>query len=255
MFTGLIIITLVGFISVLTHRRSRLENKIYKNIPLNDWLTIVVFPLTFYLGWYSVINNIISRPLKRVISLDDLDILAMTNVFLIFAFSGNAMHFTGKILWRYLRHLQKSTAYQVNEIFHGKLSHYLIYLNVLFTIFLLAVLEFNHRLGEVVSVWSRMTIISIAIIFGLSASKAIYYTNEWFGGYNRPLFFVVLGLFLILLSVIKILGLNLSFFPVSLFVITMFSAVIVAYLTRQTLIFTRLNNRRKLRFLSRILSA
>ena len=254
MFTGIIIIASIGLLGILSHRRTRLENRIYKNVPLTGWLNVLVFPVMLYLGWFSVVKNILARPVISYIPFDDFDILAITILFGVYAFTGNAIHFTGKILWRYLEHHKHTMAYHINEMFHGKLSHYLVYLNVIFCGALLSVLEINHPLIDRLPLMYLFVIIVAGIISGLSARRGIFYANEWFGGYNKPLFFVILGLQLILAALFKSLKLHLSFYPISVFIISIFVTVIIAFLARQIFIFARLGNKRRLRFLVKVLS-
>lgn len=255
MLTGILIIAIVGLLAILSHRRTRIEERIYKNVPLSDWLTILAFPLFMYIGWFFVVKNILERPQSSIIPFDDFDILAITILFMIYAFVGNALHLTGKILWKYLQGLENTMAYRVNEMFHGKLSHYLAFMNSLFIMFLLAILEINHPVGFSVRTNYLLITALAGITFGISGAKAIFYTNEWFGGYNKPLFFVTAVLLILLFSIIKLLELNLSFYPVILFISVMYLSFIATFIIRQFFIFGRLGKKRKLRFLAKILSA
>lgn len=254
MLTGILIIAIVGLLAVLSHRRSKLEDKIYKHVPVEDWLVVFVFPLAFYIGWFFVVKNIVSRPTISVFPLDDIDILALTILFMIYGFVGNGIHFTGKILWRYLKASKNSMVYKINEMFHGKLSHYLVYLNGIFIFFLLAILEINHPISSgVTDIYLSITII-LGVIFGFAVSKAIFYTNEWFGGYNKPL--VIISLFIISMIVWldKSYQINYSSYPVYLFVTSMSVSFVAAFIIRQLLIFMKLGNKRRLRFLAKMFS-
>ncbi len=255
MLTGIIIIAAVGLLSILSHRRSRLENKIYKNVPLNDWLTVLVFPVLFYLGWFFMVKNILFRAKVDILPFGDFDVLAITILFGIYGFVGVAIHFTGKILWRYLREERRTMAYKVNEMFHGKLSHYLVYLSLAFIGFLIPMLEINHPLLLPLTNFYVFLIIIAGTVFGMSGIRAVFYTNEWFGGYNKPIFFIFSILLLILVALFRNLGLRLDVYPVSLFIITIFTSGVLTFLARQFFIFSRLGNRRKLRFIAKILSA
>lgn len=255
MLTGILIIAVVGLLGVLSHRKSRLENKIYKHVPLNDWLNMLAFPIILYIGWFFVVKNILDRPKVILLPLDDFDILALTILFMVYGFVGNAIHFTGKILWRYLHQDKHVMAYKVNEIFHGRLSHYLIFLNGLFILFMLPILEINHPNIYPLSSLYLYLIVLTGIIIGISTCKSVFYTNEWFGGYNRPLFYITSFLLIINLSLIKTFSLKFSLYPVNLFILTTFVSEVCTYLMRQLFIFARLGSRRKLRFLAKILSA
>lgn len=255
MLAGILIIAIVVLLGVLSHRRSRLENRIYRHIPLNDWLTILLLPVALYIGWFFVVKNILERPRIILIPLDDFDILAFTILFMVYGFVGNSLHFTGKILWRYLLPKKSSMAYKINEMFHGRLSHYLVFLNSMFIIFLLSVLEINHPVFAGVTSRYLALVALMGIIMGVSGTKAVFYTNEWFGGYHKPIFFIVSLLLIIILMMIKVFKLNFTFYPVNLFVASMGASFVATFVMRQLFIFSHLNNKRRLRFLAKILSA
>lgn len=255
MLGSIIITAVIGLAGILLHRRTRLEEKVLKNVPLSEWLTVFIFPLLFYVCWAIIIRNIINRPFIPLIPLDDLDILAMMMFFLIYAFVGNAIHFTGKILWRYLRHDNMSMAYRINEMFHGKLSHHIIYFNSLTALFLFPVLEVNHPLESTLSDAYIVTIIVAGIVFGVSATKSIFYIDEWFGGYNKPLFFLTFAILTILVSFSKVMKLQYQYYPIKLFITAIFGSVVMSFIVRQALIYTKLNKKARLRFLVKILSA
>lgn len=254
MFTGILILAVVGLLGVLSHRRSRLENKIYRHVPLSDWLMVFILPIAIYIGWFFVVKNIISRPTIDKFPLEDFDILAITILFMIYSFVGNGIHFTGKILWRYLSHDRYSMAYKINEMFHGKLSHYLVYLNGMFIIFLLSIFEINHPVPTFVTTnYLKLTVI-VGIVFGYAGSRSVFYTNEWFGGYNKPLFFITSILLLITLAVERFYSMNYLFYPVNLFVVAMNGSFVSSFVVRQLIIFSKLGSRRRFRFLSKVFS-
>ncbi len=255
MLASIILTALIGFIGILLHRRTKLEEKVFKNIPLSEWLLIFIFPLCFYICWAVIVRNIVNRSFIPLIPLDDLDILAMMMFFLIYAFVGNAIHFTGKILWRYLRHDRETMAYRINEIFHGKLSHYIIYFNSLIILLLFSILEINHPLENPLSEVYILLVIAAGIVFGVSATKAIFYTNEWFGGYNKPLFFLTFIILTMLLSISRVLKLQYQYYPIKLFITAIYGSIVAAFIVRQVIIYSKLNKKAKLRFLAKILSA
>jgi hypothetical protein len=255
MLGSIIIIAVLGLLGVLLHRRTRLEERVLKHIPLSEWLTVLLFPLGFYVCWVISVRNIISRPLIPLIPLDDFDILAITIVFMVYAFVGNGIHFTGKILWRYLSRDAQSMAYKINEMFHGKLSHYIIYFDGLIVFFLLPILEINHPLVTPLPLTYIVMIILAGAVLGVSATKSIFYINEWFGGYNKPLFFISLILLSSLVAISKTLQLEYDYYPMKLFMTASFASMIASFIVRQVLIYTRLNKKARLRFLVKILSA
>lgn len=255
MLTGILIIAVVGLLGILSHRRSRLEHRIYKNVPLEDWFVVFLLPASLYIGWFFIVKNILSRPTVPLFSFEDIDILALTILFMVYGFVGNAIHFTGKILWRNLQNYSHIHAYKINEMFHGRLSHYLVFLNGFFIIFLLAVLEINHPVEGYVANYYLLLIAVLGIIFGFSGSKAVFYTNEWFGGYNKPLFIISSLLLLFLVSLGKYYRISYLFYPIYLFVTVMGISFVTAFVIRQIFIFMRLGSKRRLRFLAKIFSA
>lgn len=254
MLTGILILSIVLLLAVLSHRRSRLEHRIYKNVPLDEWLNIIVFPTAFYIGWFIVMRSVISRPVVEIFPFDDFDILALTILFLAYGFVGASLHFTGKILWKFLSTNHHSMAYKVNEMFHGKLSHYLVFLCCSFIVFLLGILEINHPVDLEIASYYLKLIIIIGIVSGFLASKAVFYTNEWYGGYNKPLSVISIILFLALVTIANLLHMQYSSYPLYLFVASLFFGFIFSFILRQFFIFIRLAHRHRLRFLAKMFS-
>lgn len=256
MTAGLIIIAFVALVGVLLHRRTRFQERVFAHVPINDWLTLVVFPPCLFIGLALIIKNIISRASIGLIPIDDFDFIALMMMFVMYAFVGDSIHFVSKIMWRYLpmsdRH---KMVFRVNEMFHGKFSHYLVYVSLILLIFVLVVSEINHPLPIAMASSSIVLIILGGIVFGLSGAKSVFYTNQWYGGYNKPLSFLMLIGVLILISIFRTLGISLSYYPVGLFIISTDIAFLGSFLMRQILIFTRLSERHRLRFLQRIFSA
>ncbi len=254
MIIGIILVAFTALTAVLLHRRSRFEKKIYKDVPIVEWINVLIVPLLFYFGWGLMVRNILSRPTINKFPIEDFELIVISVLFIIYGFIGNAIHFTGKILWRYLWPKKYSMAYKVNEMFHGRLSHYLVFLNGLFIAFLLPFMEINHPLQYEIDSLTFNIIIVSGIIMGISSSKGIFFSNQWFGGYKKPLFFISLILLIVLSQVIKLLKLTLLNYPLVTFIFVMFLSFISAFILRQFLIFTKLGNKRRLRFLAKMLS-
>lgn len=254
MLTGLLIVAIVGLLGVLTHRKDSFEERIFKHVPWSEWLIVLVVPMFVYLGWAVVVNNIIDRPRVRIIPFDDFNIIAVTVLFMLYGFVGNAMHFTGKVLWRYLHQDNHRMAYRVNEMFHGRLSHYLIFLNAMFILFLLSIIEINHPIPDGVTKSYLLFTALLGIVFGIVAIRVIFYTNEWFGGYNKPLFFIFITLFTTQFILFKSLRLSFYSYPVSSFVAYSFITGISVFIAQQIGIFSRLDAKRRLKYLVRIIS-
>lgn len=254
MLTGILIVAVVGLLAVLSYRVNRLEEKVLKNVPMVDWLQLLIFPVLFYIGWVWIVKNILAQPATFLFPLDDLDILAITIIFMVYSFVGNAMHFNAKILSRYLKGHEHTMVYRVNEMFHDKLSHYIVFMSSLFIIFLLFVLEINHPAAAPLAA-SYLRIVTLAgIVFGASAFRGIlYYGGEYFGNRIKPLSLVALLLFAALLLFIHIFRIKFSFYPVTLFVACVFVSVILALILRHILVLLRLDEKRRLKLLLRFL--
>lgn len=255
MLTGLLVIVALGVIAVLTHRNSRIEQVILKDIYLWEWLTILVLPMMFYIGWILIVKSILERPKLPIFPLDDFDVIAITILFLSYGSIGNALHFISKVMWRYISKAKKTMLYRINEMFHDKLSHYLIYLGAIFTLFLLPILEINHPIdGGLMPHYLAIIIVS-GIVFGNFAGRGIISVNEWFGGYNKPLFFVIAVILGLVLSLYKSLHLSVKHYPVSIFIISMGGSYLSTFIFRQIVIYSKLNNKRKLKFLTKLFQA
>lgn len=255
MLTGLLVIVALGIIAALTHRNSWVERVILKNVYLWEWMTILVLPMMFYIGWILIVRSILDRPMVGVIPFDDFDVIAVTMLFLAYGSIGNAMHFTAKVLWRYMDKRKNTMLYKINEIFHDKLSHYLIYLSAIFILFLLPILEINHPIESGLMSHYLLIIILAGVLFGNQAGRGIVGVNEWFGGYNKPLFFVIGVIMGSIFILFKALGLSFGQYPVSIFIFSVGLSYLATFIFRQMMIFSRLNQKRRLKFLAKILSA
>lgn len=254
MITGAVLLAIFTFLGFVSYRRQRLEQKVFKNIPLTDWINILVLPIGMYGAFYLMMRNILSRENLQVLDLDNMTLGAIGILFLVYAFVGNSIHFVGKVLWRYLPKRKSSMSYKVNEIFHGKLSHYLSYVCSGMVLFIAGLLELNHPIIDRLSDSSVRMLVLAGIVFGVSVSKSIFYTNAWFGGYNKPVFFVVTLLFLTLWSIIQSHELDLRLYPFNVFVLALYGSTSSTFLARRFMVMTRLSGKKRLRFIMRILS-
>src|SRR3989338_5606193 len=101
--TGILIISLVIFIAVISYKRARLEQRLIKQIPVIDWLLMFVFPITFYLGLLMIVRNILLRERIDILDFEDSQLLGAGIFFMIYAFVGVSVHFVAKVLSRYIR--------------------------------------------------------------------------------------------------------------------------------------------------------
>ncbi|OGG22207.1 hypothetical protein A3D03_04620 [Candidatus Gottesmanbacteria bacterium RIFCSPHIGHO2_02_FULL_40_13] len=253
MISGILLITLVGFITIIAYRRPKLAEKVFKEVPLIDWLIILIVPLIIYLGIVMVVEQILARTKVEYLDYDNLHLLPLGTLFLIYGFVGNSIHFVSKVLSRYIKPNKKDLVYRVNELFHGKLSHYITYFCTLVVLFIIMILEINYPLDLKLGSNQEILIIISGVIFGVSCSKVIFYTNEWFGGHNKPLFIIVS--FMTFITFILFTSLKLSFlhYPFAYFVAAVFTSIMLTFIFRQFLIFSKLGGKRRLKFLVRLL--
>lgn len=254
MITGILLLSIITFIAVISYKRPRLENKVIKNIPLIDWMNILFVPLFAYLALILMVRNIIERGRADILDFEDFTLLSFGMFFLVYTLVANSIHFVSKVLSRYIAPQKHSLVYRINETFHGKLSHYMGFLSGFMVIFLLGLLEINHPLPYGMGVGTQRIILLAGLLFGISATQVVFHTSSWYGGYNKPLFFLVSFLLFILLSLFRMFRLPLFFYPIDLFVVTMFSSFTGTFVLRQLLIFSRLGKKRRLQFLAKILS-
>lgn len=255
MLTGILLLGIIAFVGIISYKRPRLEQRILKKVPLIDWVNLLVFPIVIYYALVLIVENIISRGKVDILDFDDLQIIAIGLLFMVYAFVGNSIHFVGKVLSRYMPRSHHSITYQVNEIFHGKLSHYLVIVSSILLLFMLVILEINHPLNLLLASSNYYLVIIAGLLFGVSTAKTIFYTSGWFGGYNKPLFFIVSMLFLMQLMIYKTYKLLIFFYPFNLFYMSLSISFLATFLFRQFLIFSRLGKKRRLQFLAKILSA
>lgn len=253
MISGILLITIVGFIGIIVYRRPKLAEKVFKEVPLIDWLNILIMPLVLYLGIVLVVEQILSRPKVEYLDYDNLHLLPLGILFLIYGFVGKSIHFVSKVISRYIKPDKKDLVYRINELFHGKLSHYMTYFCTLVVLFILAIMEINYPLEIKLTGSQEFLIIISGIISGVSASKAIFFTNEWFGGHNKPLFIVVSIMTFIIYALFRSLNLKFISYPFSFFVSVAFTSIVITFVFRQFLIFSKLSNKRRLKFFVRIL--
>lgn len=255
MLTGILLISLISFIAVVSYRRPRLEQRVIKRIPLIDWLNIFVFPLVFYAGIVMIVRSIFTRPRISILDFDDSLIIGVGVIFAIYFFVGLSVHFVSKVLSRYIRSDSRSRIFTINEIFHGKLSHYVTFVSSWMVGFTMAILEINYPLADKISSGLVILIGLIAMLGGFSATKTVFYTSSWYGGYNKPLFLITALLLYVLIVIYRANKLSLYYYPLNIFVAVLYASIIWTFLIRQFLIFSKLSKKRRLQFLTKVLSA
>src|SRR3972149_11102707 len=167
MLTGIILLSIMGFVGIISYRRPRLEQRVFRKIPLVDWLNILIIPIIMYYGLILIVKNILERVKVEVLDYDEFTLLGVGVLFLVYTFVGNSIHFVGKVLSRYMIVNKRSYAYQVNEMFHGKMSHYISFVCIILVLFVIAILEVNYPLPFVFTVLYKWLIILAGGVFGV----------------------------------------------------------------------------------------
>ena len=257
MITGLILFSVIVFVGIISYRRPRLEERVIRSIPLIDWMIGLILPMGGFLALVLIVRNIVSRTAVEILDFDDFTLASFFIFFIMYTFVGISIHFVAKVLSRYITPNRHARIYQINEIFHGKLSHYISFVSILLAIFTLALWEINHPLLGIDQITQAARIMTIIFgsLLGYSSAKAIFYTSGWYGGYNKPLFFLVGVLLAVLVVFYRNFSLKLIFYPVNLFVVSMFVSFLATFIFRQFLNFSRLRKKKRLQFLAKILSA
>ncbi|MBI3379992.1 hypothetical protein HY029_04510 [Candidatus Gottesmanbacteria bacterium] len=254
MITGLLIISIISFIAVISYKRPRMEQKVFKNIPLVDWLNILGFPPLVYLGLVLIVVNIVNRPIVPILDFEDFTIITVGIFFLMLAFVGQSIHFVSKVISRYLPANKHALEYQVNEIFHGKLSHYMVIISALLVVFILDLLEINHPVFYSSPIGRNILIIIAGVLMGFAGGKSVIYTSSWHGGYYRPIFSLVFLLFLSKTGLFYFSDLHYSNYPMNLFSYAMYISIMTVFILRQFIIFSKLSEKRRLRFIAKLFS-
>lgn len=253
MISGIILFAVFTLIAAFSYKRPRLEQRVIKNIPLIDWLNILFYPLLLYFALVLIILNILSRPVLEVLDFNDAQILAIGILVLIYGYVGNSIHFVGKVLSRYMKPKKHELIYQINEMFHGKLSHYMAFVSTLVVIFLIGLLEINHPDTSGFGKASLYLLIACGLAVGVSGSKAVFHASDWYGGYNKPLFLLSMSLLGILFGVSKYFHLKYALYPVNIFITSFYLSLSATFILKRTFRVYKLDRKGKLRFLIRLL--
>jgi predicted acetyltransferase len=251
MSTGLILIAVALFIAVFVYRKPNLERKLLKQIPLTYWINLVVVPALLYLGLAIIVGSILSRERVEIMAQNDFFLLVTITFTMMGAYVGHAIHSVAKVLWHYLVFDKNHAAYKVNEFFHGKFSHYLIFTSSLLTLLGIALLEVNYPMAKPLNKAQMIVIISGAIIFGASSIKGFRKSKE---DYYRKLTYVCTITFVIDAAVLKYFNISVQHYQFNTFLTAYLASITGIYALRPIIIKTRLDRYRKLRHLLNALS-
>ena len=174
MTLGILIIAISLILSVWLYRKTQLEKKIIKEIPLVDWFNLIVFPIIIYIGLTITIFNIISRERINIIPTNDSLMMAMIVFLLLTSYVGNAIHFVAKVLHRYAHPLFRLTQfYKVNELFHTRLSHSTIFYSGLLLLFSIGLFEINYPLSSELNLFQEGVAFLSGIGLGVASVKSL----------------------------------------------------------------------------------
>ncbi len=239
MILGMAIFLTIVCFGVLTHDKTRFESKVYKNIPLYDWMLITFFPVGCFVATAIFVRSIVLRQFYQVLPFQDFEILIVGTLVLIYASAGNSIHFTSKVLWRYLDPHKQKTAYEVNELFHGKFSHLLSFVGVLLIMFSMSLLEINHPLPLPIDQVRQWVVLLAGIFTGGFVTKMIINSRsdsnakDFSWSVNRSVFLIGLTIGLLHIYIIYIYKLNLLLYPFNTYTVIFIISVILAFLVRK----------------------
>jgi hypothetical protein len=235
MIVGMLILFAVIAFGLLTYDRPRFEQKIYKNIPLDDWMLITVFPIGAYIATAFFVYSIVLRPTVQILPLRDIHIIIAGVLILLYSSAGNSIHFTSKVLWKYLDKHKHKTAYEVNELFHGRFSHLIVFVGVSLIMFCICLLEINHPLVQPINYQNQVSILLMSIVTSLFVIRMVIKSRSqdlsW--RINRPL--VSFGILLGVLHgyIISSYKVDLSLHPFNAYTLLFFFTFILFFLLRK----------------------
>jgi len=244
MILGMLVFFAVIAFGVLTYDRPRFEQKIYKNIPLDDWMLITVFPIGCYIATALFVYSIILRPTVQVLPFQDIDIIIAGVLILIYSSAGNSIHFTSKVLWKYLDKHKQKTAYEVNELFHGRFSHLITFIGVILIMFCICLLELNHPLSEPITDKTQLSVLLLSIFTGLFVARMVIKSRSqdlsW--RINRQMFSIGVLLACLHAYVISTYNINLLLHPFNDYTFLFLLTFIVSFLLRKAYYSLRIFN-------------
>lgn len=251
MLVGLLLLALIAFIGAFGYKQSRLEQRVIKNISLVDWINILLVPLFGYVGAVLVVTNILSRPNADIFGLNDIGLFIVGMPFFIYAFVGNSIHVVSKAISRHMKENPRSLSYRVTELFHGKFSHYISWVCLFLAFFVIVLLEINHPLTSALSTDVTWVIAFAAILVGVSMARTFFYTSDYWGG-NRSMYIFIGALFIAVSGLFSSFHLSYSYYPTGLFLAMMVGTMLILFILRRVFVVFRLTQKRRLRFLVRL---
>ncbi len=251
MTVAFITLILTIFFAVFAYRRPRLERKLLKKIPLVDWLNLLVLPIVVYFTLVSIIKAIILRPRYDFLDFEDISLFSLLVCFLLLTFVGNTIHFCGKVLSRYIPVNPLDIVYQVNEVFHDKLSHYMSFMGCLVTFFLIGILEINYPALTMMKDNQYAALLSMGIIGGGAATKGVF---TWQGRNYRPISWLNFILLCTQIALFLSYDLSYRYYQYNTFLLSFMVTVLVMFSSRTIMILTNLDEKHRMRYIAKLLS-
>ena len=251
MAVAFITLALTVFFGVFVYRRPSFEKKLLKQIPIVDWMNLLLLPTIVYFALASIVISILSRYESTILEVNDEILFSLLILVLIFTFIGNSIHFCGKVLWRYIPVNKNDIVYQVNEIFHDKLSHYLSFMGALVTLFLIGILEINHPSEMSMSPMQFSTMIVVGMVSGAAGLKAVL---AWTHSQYRPISWLNFLLLCLQLFIFGSYDLTFMYYQYNVFLLSYMATMSVLFSVRTIMIITRLHGKRRMRFIAKLVS-
>jgi hypothetical protein len=251
MTVAFITLILTIFFAVFVYRRPRFERKLLKKIPLVDWLNLLVLPAVVYFALVSIVKAIILRPRYSMLDFEDVSIISLLVCFLLLTFIGNTIHFCGKVLSRYIHINPQDIVYQVNEIFHDKLSHYMTFMGCLVTFFLIGILEINYPAQLMMRDNQYAALLSMGIIGGAAATKGVF---TWQGRNYRPISWLNFILLVTQITLFLSYDLSYRYYQYNTFLLSFMVTALAMFSSRTIMILTKLDAAHRMRYLAKLLS-
>jgi len=249
MITGLILLAIVAGIAAFSYRQSRLEQRLIKDVALIDWINLFILPILGYLVCVFLTANILSRPGVRFVRINDFILVSVGILFLVYAYVGNSIHFVSKVLYRHMK--ITNPVFRINELFHGKLSHYVTTVCIFLTLFVLALLELNHPLQKGFQNVPFLIDALAGIVMGISVSRIIFYTVELRD--NKSMLLFCFAMFIALISLLIGFSLPISSYPITASLVVSMGTFIILFCLRRIIIRFRWTKKRSLRLLTKIM--
>lgn len=209
MTVAFLLIAISFAFTVAVYRNPSFVGRLWKNIPITDWINLFVTPFILYLAFILIMYSILSRTRYDILFTSDFLLGAIILLLISGAFVGNSIHFVSKVLSRYIPIDEDSIVFQINEIFHMRLSHELTFYSTILLLFAIGLFEINYPLVRELTFIQEGILSGGAVIFALFSIKSYHHANirSKFDYYERM---VTISIILLVLHVIIFMTLRQS---------------------------------------------